>query len=141
MAEPVRTYDPEASSAASDPPRLRPVADAVGSDELRPPRIGRSGAIGYALGFVVGTAIFALAGTLVGLSVPAAIGLGAFVGVWGGGGFGFMMAATVPYALYLDAQEAASRQGPAHPDDSARPETARRHDRNDKENQHDPAAR
>jgi len=42
--------------------------------------------------------------TLAGWGFGNALGLGTFVGIWGGGGFGFMMGATIPYALYLDAQ-------------------------------------
>lgn len=76
------------------------------------PNVGRTGMIGYAIGFTVATVGITIAGTLGGLGFGPSLGLGAFVGFWGGGGFGFMLGATIPFARYLDAQSAHShRQG------------------------------
>ena len=91
-------------------PALALVRGAVGGDtpESEMPCIGRSAAIGYVIGFIASVVIITVAGTLAGLGLGASFGLGAFVGVWGGGGFGFMMGGTVPLARYLDAQSVRS---------------------------------
>ncbi|HEY8543945.1 MAG TPA: hypothetical protein VIL36_02815 [Acidimicrobiales bacterium] len=70
--------------------------------EQDPPRVGRGAVIGYLVGFTVLTAAITVAGTLGGLGWQAALGLGAFVGMWGGGGFGFMLGGTLPFARHLD---------------------------------------
>jgi hypothetical protein len=75
----------------------------------REPNPGRWGLIGYAIGFVVACAGITIAGTIGGMGAGASFGLGAFVGVWGGGGFGFMLGATIPLARHLDAQHNRSR--------------------------------
>jgi hypothetical protein len=51
--------------------------------------------IGYLVGFVASAAIITAVGTIEGLGVGASFGLSAFVGVWDGGGFGFMMGGTI----------------------------------------------
>jgi Mg/Co/Ni transporter MgtE len=73
-----------------------PMTDAA-SDE---PNIGRSAAIGAAIGFVVVTVGITVAGTVGGMQPGSALGLGAFVGTWGGAGFGFMMGGTIPLARH-----------------------------------------
>jgi hypothetical protein len=74
------------------------------------PNFGRTAMIGYLVGFIAATVAITVAGTLGGLGFGASLGLGAFVGIWGGGGFGFMMGGTVPLARHLDAQSAHSTQ-------------------------------
>lgn len=74
--------------------------------------VGKRAAAGYVAGFLVATIGITVGGTLAGMDVGAAFGLGAFVGVWGGGGFGFMMGGTVPLARLLDAQAARARSAP-----------------------------
>ena len=55
----------------------------------------RGSLIGAALGFVVLTVTITLVGTLGGFAPISALGLGAFVGLWGGCGFGMMMGGVV----------------------------------------------
>lgn len=66
------------------------------------PNVGRTAMIGYLVGFVASAAIITAVGTIEGLGVGASFGLSAFVGVWDGGGFGFMMGGTIRLAQYLD---------------------------------------
>lgn len=67
------------------------------------PNVGRSAAIGAAIGFFAGTCIVAVACALTGLDLGSSIGLGIFVGMWGGAGFGFMVGGTIPLARQADA--------------------------------------
>jgi hypothetical protein len=64
--------------------------------------------IGYVVGFIVSVISITIAGTLAGFGFGNSLGLGVFVGMWGGGGFGAMMGGTVPVARYSDAQSARS---------------------------------
>jgi alkyl hydroperoxide reductase subunit AhpC len=68
------------------------------------PNLGRSAVRGYGIGFLVTTVAITVTGTLGGLGFGPSLGLGAFVGVWGGGGFGFMLGGTLPLARYLDGE-------------------------------------
>jgi hypothetical protein len=68
------------------------------------PNAARSGLIGYAIGLVVTCAVITAGGTLGGLGFVTSLGLGAFVGIWGGGGFGFMLGAIIPLAREDDAR-------------------------------------
>jgi hypothetical protein len=115
MAEPARIYAAEPDEIAEPSPVLQLVHDTVVEvGVVTEPNVGRSAVIGYVVGFFVAAFVITGAGTLAGWSFGNALGLGTFVGVWGGGGFGFMMGATVPYARYLDAQSTHSahhRQG------------------------------
>jgi hypothetical protein len=72
------------------------------------PDVGRTAMIGAALGFVGVALPIAVLGTLGGLGVVSALGLGAFVGMWGGAGFGFMMGGTIPLGRQLDAAPVAA---------------------------------
>jgi hypothetical protein len=67
------------------------------------PRVGRSGMIGAVIGFVVASTVMTVVCTLAGMGAGPAFGIGIFTGFWGGGGFGFMMGATVPLSHYMDA--------------------------------------
>ena len=96
-------------------PRLEvvpePTATAPASDVAdQEPDTGRWGLIGYAIGFTVACVGITIAGSLGGLGFGPSLGLGAFVGIWGGGGFGFMLGATIPVARHFDAHE----HRPAH---------------------------
>lgn len=99
-------------SAVHDPVDLPATADACDKDVTvemhrptsRGPQVGRLAAIGFAIGFVVVTAVVAIGGVLAGQDLVPTLGVGMFVGYWGGGGFGFMLAVTVPLALHHDAQ-------------------------------------
>ena len=110
MSDTARIHDGEGLPLAVPKPSLQIVPDAVldAEPDLAEPNVGRSGMIGYVIGFVVATVGITLGGTLGGLGFGNSLGLGAFVGVWGGGGFGFMLGATIPFARYLDAQSAHS---------------------------------
>lgn len=59
--------------------------------EEREMRAGRWAAIGAAAGFLGVAGIVTLAGCITGMRIVGALGLGAFVALWGGAGFGFMM--------------------------------------------------
>jgi hypothetical protein len=79
--------------------------------ERREPNLGRSGLIGYIIGFVASVVGITIGGTLGGLGLGSSFGLGAFAGVWGGGGFGFMLGATIPLARHVDAQHPRRPEG------------------------------
>jgi hypothetical protein len=119
MAETARIHDAE-PPIVEPKPALQLVRDTVGdatSSDAAMPNVGRTAVIGYLVGFVAVTVAITVAGTLGGLGFGASLGLGAFVGIWGGGGFGFMMGGTVPLARHLDAQSARSThhgQGETH---------------------------
>ena len=89
MAEPARIY-PEPDEIAESKPVLQLVVrDNVSEGGVvTEPNVGRSGAIGYVVGFFVAAIVITGAGTLAGWGFGNALGLGTFVGVWGGGGFG-----------------------------------------------------
>ena len=72
------------------------------------PNVGRNAMVGYVVGFVVAVVSITIAGTLTGFGFVNSLGLGAFVGMWGGGGFGAMMGGTVPLARHLDTQSVRS---------------------------------
>jgi hypothetical protein len=104
MAEPARSYATQPDEIAEPKPILQLVHGTVAEVGLvTEPNVGRSAVIGYMVGFFVAALAITGAGALAGWGFGNALGLGVFVGIWGGGGFGFMMGATVPYARYLDA--------------------------------------
>ncbi len=70
--------------------------------------------IGAASGFAIVTVAITVAGTLGGIQPGSAFGLGVFVGIWGGGGFGFMMGAILFLARHTDAARA-HRSSPPSP--------------------------
>jgi hypothetical protein len=70
------------------------------------PNIGRSAMIGAVSGFFAVMIAVTVVGTLFGMDPGSAFGMGCFVGFWGGGGFGFMMGGTIPFARHLDALHA-----------------------------------
>jgi hypothetical protein len=74
----------------------------TGEPLVREPNVGRSAVTWAIVGFVVATAAITVAGTLSGLGAGGSFALGAFAGIWGGLGFGFMMGGTIPLARYLD---------------------------------------
>jgi hypothetical protein len=88
------------------PPTLgRPRGELASADHASDePGIGRTAVIGAAVGFLVSTIGITVAGSLGGIGFGASLGLGAFVGTWGGAGFGFMMGGTLPLARRLDSQ-------------------------------------
>ena len=69
------------------------------------PNIGRSAMIGAVIGFFAVMIAITVVGALSGVEPGSAFGMGCFVGFWGGGGFGFMMGGTIPFARHLDAVE------------------------------------
>ena len=112
MAEAARTYQVEPSTPKVIRPPLEVVHDgdpARSSGEE--PNVGRNAMIGAAVGFLVVTVAITTAGTLGGIGFGASLGLGAFVGMWGGTGFGFMMGGTIPLARHLDARPIHHGQG------------------------------
>jgi hypothetical protein len=70
-------------------------------------RVGRGAVRGAAVGLVAISVLVAAAGvTLCGLAWASAIGLGVFVGMWGGLGFGFMFGASCAGMHVMDAHDA-----------------------------------
>ena len=112
MSETARFHETELSTRGPGRPPLEVVRSDDTVDEepaiVAEPNVGRSAMVGYVVGFFVVSIAMTVLGMVLGLSLGAALGLGAFVGIWGGGGFGFMMGGTVPLARYLDAQSARS---------------------------------
>ena len=102
MPEAVHRADLPGPAAVS--PSLQLVPDPHDDVAQAEPNWGRGGAIGYLIGFSAATVIITTIGTVGGLGFGPSFGLGAFVGVWGGGGFGFMLGATVPLARHMDAE-------------------------------------
>lgn len=89
------------------------------------PRWGRGAAMGYVIGFLVVATGITVGGSLGGLGFGPALGLGCFVGAWGGGGFGFMLGGTLPLARQLDREAHSSAAGRPAVHDPAAPETSR----------------
>ena len=110
MAETARIHEHEPPAVAVATPALQVVpAPAVDAElDSTERNVGRSGMVGYFIGFVTAAVGITLVGTVGGLGFGNSLGLGAFVGIWGGGGFGFMLGVTIPFARYLDAQSAHS---------------------------------
>lgn len=59
------------------------------------PRVGLAAARGAAVGFLLVAPAFTILGLLVGAGAAGAVGLGLFVGIWGGCGWGGMLAASM----------------------------------------------
>jgi hypothetical protein len=75
-------------------PDVRAPADHVAllATQTRKDRqLWRGSVIGAGAGFVVTAALVVLIGALRGVEPASALGLGAFIGLWGGCGFGLMM--------------------------------------------------
>lgn len=113
MPETARTPNRGPTMAQLERPSLEVVrdhfhpasAEAAASEE---PNVGRTAMIGFAVGFIAVAVGITVAGTLGGLGFVASLGIGSFVGIFGGGGFGFMMGGTVPLARHHDAHPARS---------------------------------
>ena len=76
------------SDSASAEPLLRDAAQNVLSNEAT---LWRGALFGAALGFAFFALVIAIAATASGFAPVSALGIGAFVGLWGGLGFGMMM--------------------------------------------------
>jgi hypothetical protein len=100
MTTPARAYPDDGLSPAPPTAALVAVPDHYDATDGVPPRpaIARSAAIGAVLGFVVVASVITALVTRRGYPVTAAFGLGAFVGAFGGGGFGCMMGAVLALA-------------------------------------------
>jgi hypothetical protein len=83
-----------ALTAVPTPARVVP-AHEVDRDADRQMGLGRAILLGSSVGFLVVATIVCLIGLAAGYDTPDAIGIGAFAGLWGGPGFGGMMAATI----------------------------------------------
>ena len=69
-------------------------------------RVGRAAAQGAVVGLIGISALVTLAGVLLcGLSWASAVGLGVFVGMWGGLGFGFMFGASWAGMRVMDSHD------------------------------------
>ena len=144
MTDTARIDDDGLLAAGVTKPSLQIVPDAV-MDELdgTEPNFGRSGLVGYLTGFLVVAVTITIAGTLAGFGFGNSAGFGAFVGIWSGGGFGFMLGATIPFARYLDAQSARSTNDNQGEHDAAedRGTLGRREARRSRNHDHQYAAR
>jgi hypothetical protein len=69
-------------------------------------RVGHAAVRGAVVGFLAISLLVALAGSRCGLGSTAAIGLGVFVGMWGGLGFGFMFGASCAGMRVMDSHDA-----------------------------------
>ena len=68
-------------------------------------RIGHAAFRGAVVGFFGISVLVALAGLLCGLTRASSIGLGVFVGMWGGLGFGFMFGASWAGMRVMDSHD------------------------------------
>lgn len=98
------------------PPPAEP-DDPVATPTARPPSgtsalpdssaFRRPATLGAVTGFVVTVAAVTVAGVTLGdMAVGHAAGLGAFVGGWGGAGFGFLLGASLPLVRHHDPRPA-----------------------------------
>lgn len=83
------------------------------------PRVGRAAAVGAAIGFLLAAPLFTGVGLLFGAGLTGALAIGVFVGVWGGCGWGGMLAASLALTRHdlLDANRSrhAVPSGPRPP--------------------------
>lgn len=68
-------------------------------------RVGHAALRGAVVGFLGISVLVTLAGLLCGLTMPSSIGLGVFVGMWGGLGFGFMFGASWAGMRVMDSHD------------------------------------
>jgi hypothetical protein len=87
----------------------------LGGAPLTEPSFGRGAVIGAAIGFVTVAAAVTAGCASSGVDLASSLGLGAFVGLWGGAAFGFMMGGTLPYARHADAEAAARERRAGDP--------------------------
>jgi hypothetical protein len=86
-----------------DTEHVRPVpvaAPSPSSSDASEALVGRNALIGAIAGFLTVLVGITIGGTLAGLGVMPSLGIGLFVGAFGGTGFGFMMGATVQGAKH-----------------------------------------
>ncbi len=74
------------------------------------PGVARALVMGTLFGFVAVVAVVTGGGIVSGLEPMGALGLGVFIGMWSGAGFGFMTAGSLSLARQTDAQHAAARR-------------------------------
>jgi hypothetical protein len=91
-----------------------PAVPAGAGTPVTPPResgeeaIWRRAAIGAVLGFTLTVVVIASFARMAGLGTAAAVGIGAFAGMWSGVGFGFMMGGTPVLAAHARPSERAA---------------------------------
>ena len=100
--EPSPLRRPRPALAAVPDRRSDPTTSPHGHQGEDESHIWRAGMVGAAIGFALLTVTITIAGTVGGMEPPSAFGLGAFVGTWGGSGFGFMTSASVSAAGHND---------------------------------------
>jgi hypothetical protein len=87
-----------AEAPAPRPDAAQPLDEPVVADQ----GVWRGAIVGAVLGFLFTVVLVAVGGSLAGLHPAAAIGIGAFAGIWSGVGFGFMMGGShmlAPHAI------------------------------------------
>lgn len=78
------------------------------ADESGESRTWHHAAVGAAVGFAITAVVILVVGTLAGIGAGGALGLGLFVGGFGGVGFGFMMGGMASFAKQLDGHATAA---------------------------------
>ena len=94
---------PHPEDPGQAPPRLVVVAPDAEESETG---IGHAIARGAIAGFVGVGALVAIGSAVAGMEPASAVGFGAFVGSWGGAGFGAMLGGVVGFTRHLDAEHA-----------------------------------
>jgi hypothetical protein len=91
---------PPVSPVATAPAPPAPTAPPPQSAPTRPaaPDVRRNAKIGASTGFVVTAVTVTVGCALGGMAAPSALGLGVFVGGWGGAAFGFMLGSAISIA-------------------------------------------
>lgn len=85
------------------PPEAAPAATAPASPHSPGnPNVRRNAAIGATTGFLVTVVAVAVGCALGGMAPTSALGLGVFVGGWGGAAFGFMLATAISLVGHTD---------------------------------------
>jgi hypothetical protein len=89
-----------------------PTAEDARSEPVVVPPAGanawRSAVVGAVLGFVSTTVLITIVGTIAGITIAGAFGVGVFVGGFGGIGFGFMMGGMTGLGTLVDGPRAQS---------------------------------
>lgn len=91
-----------AATGATAPRALTPPAPESVPPRPDGPDVRRNAIIGAITGFVLTAVTVAVGCSLVGMATTSAVGLGVFVGGWGGAAFGFMLASAISLVGHAD---------------------------------------
>jgi hypothetical protein len=96
-----------ATATAAAPRHRTPSATRDGAD------VRRNAVIGATTGFLVTAVAVAVGCALGGMAATSALGLGVFVGGWGGAAFGFMLASAISLAGHTEPRPVPPLDAPA----------------------------